>query len=240
MVEFLGDVLYDLKEFSDTRFEVVALFRMIVASICGGLIGLEREMKGRPAGLKTFSLVCVGATLAMITNEYISRNFGGSGDLARMAAQVISGIGFLGAGTIIVTGTNQVRGLTTAAALWVTAALGISIGAGFYFGAFGGVGVIFMSSMTCKIIDRMVMGTSRIMKIYVEGVKEEFMLLLIQYFYDQNIRIVNLVRRSENKWYKKDTCVMIELDLGKRQKHGPILEDIRKMEGLRYVEEIRT
>ena len=72
MVEFLGDVLYDLKEFSDTRFEVVALFRMIVASICGGLIGLEREMKGRPAGLKTFSLVCVGATLAMITNEYIS------------------------------------------------------------------------------------------------------------------------------------------------------------------------
>ena len=96
MMEFLGDVLYDLKEFSDTRFEVVALFRMIVASICGGLIGLEREMKGRPAGLKTFSLVCIGATLAMITNEYISRNFGGSGDLARMAAQVISGIGFLG------------------------------------------------------------------------------------------------------------------------------------------------
>ena len=158
MMEFLGDVLYDLKEFSDTRFEVVALFRMIVASICGGLIGLEREMKGRPAGLKTFSLVCIGATLAMITNEYISRNFGGSGDLARMAAQVISGIGFLGAGTIIVTGTNQVRGLTTAAALWVTAALGISIGAGFYFGAFGGVAVIFTSSMTCKMIDRMVMG----------------------------------------------------------------------------------
>ena len=194
MMEFLGDVLYDLKEFSDTRFEVVALFRMIVASICGGLIGLEREMKGRPAGLKTFSLVCIGATLAMITNEYISRNFGGSGDLARMAAQVISGIGFLGAGTIIVTGTNQVRGLTTAAALWVTAALGISIGAGFYFGAFGGVAVIFTSSMTCKMIDRMVMGKSRVMKIYVEGVKEEFMLSLIQYFYDQNIRVVNLVR----------------------------------------------
>ena len=117
-MEFLQDVLYDLKEFSDSRFEVVALFRMIIASICGGLIGLEREMKGRPAGLKTFSLVCIGATLAMITNEYISIYYGGSGDLARMAAQVISGIGFLGAGTIIVTGTNQVRGLTTAAALW--------------------------------------------------------------------------------------------------------------------------
>ena len=80
-MEFLQDVLYDLKEFSDSRFEVVALFRMIIASICGGLIGLEREMKGRPAGLKTFSLVCIGATLAMITNEYISIYYGGSGEM---------------------------------------------------------------------------------------------------------------------------------------------------------------
>lgn len=240
MLDFIGDVLYDLKEFSDTRFEVVALFRMFVASICGGLIGLEREMKGRPAGLKTFSLVCIGATLAMITNEYISTNYGGSGDLARMAAQVISGIGFLGAGTIIVTGTNQVRGLTTAAALWVTAALGISIGAGFYFGAFGGIGVIFLSSFTCKVIDKIVTGSSRVMKIYAEGINEEFMLSLIGYFGEKNIRVVNLTRRSENKWYKKDTCVMIELDLGKRQKHNWILEDIRKLEGLRYVEEVKN
>lgn len=237
-MEFWNDVVLDLMEYSDTRFEIVALFRMIIASICGGLIGLEREMKGRPAGLKTFSLVCLGSTLAMITNEYISRKYGGSGDLARMAAQVISGIGFLGAGTIIVTGTNQVRGLTTAAALWVTAALGISIGAGFYFGAFGGIAVIFMSSFTCKLIDKMVTGKSRVMKLYAEGVNEEFMLHLIQYFADKNIRVVNLVRRSENKWYKKDTCVMIELDLGKRQKHDWIIKDIRQMEGLRYVEEI--
>lgn len=237
-MEFLEDVLFDLKEFSDSRFEVVALFRMIIASICGGLIGLEREMKGRPAGLKTFSLVCIGATLAMITNEYISIHFGGSGDLARMAAQVISGIGFLGAGTIIVTGTNQVRGLTTAAALWVTAALGISIGAGFYFGAFGGIAVILTSSFVCRMIDRIVMGKARVMRLYAEGVNEEFMLALTGYFAEKNIRVVSLVRRSENKWYKKDTCVMVELDLGKRQRHDWILADIRKLEGLRYVEEI--
>ena len=112
-----------------SEFEIVALIKLLLATLCGGLVGLEREMKGRPAGLKTFSLVCVGATLAMITNEYIYVTLAhGSGDSARMAAQVISGIGFLGAGTIIVTGQSQVRGLTTAAALWVTASVGIAIG----------------------------------------------------------------------------------------------------------------
>lgn len=237
MNEF-GEVMMYLGEGSEYSFEIVALFRMIVASVCGGLIGLERELKGRPAGMKTFSLVCIGATLAMITNDYISKNLSGGGDAARMAAQVISGIGFLGAGTIIVTGTNQVKGLTTAAALWVTAALGISIGAGFYFGGIAGIIVIFSTSLTCKLLDRVVMEKSRMMTIYAEGRDEEFMLELIKYFGDKNIRIINLVRRSENKWYKKDTCVVIELDLGKRQRHSLILEEIRKLKGIRFVETV--
>lgn len=76
------------------EFEASALIRLFTAVICGGIIGLERGLKGRPAGLKTFSLVCVGATLVMVTNEYISIKAGGSGDAARMAAQVVSGIGF--------------------------------------------------------------------------------------------------------------------------------------------------
>ena len=115
-----------------SEFEGIALLKLIMSSLCGGLIGLEREMKGRPAGLKTFSLVCMGSTLVMITNDYIFIFLSlGNGDAARMAAQVISGIGFLGAGSIMVTGHNQVKGLTTAAALWVTAALGIAIGSGF-------------------------------------------------------------------------------------------------------------
>lgn len=238
-MEYLKDAAVYLGDYSELSFEVVALFRMVMASICGGLIGLERELKGRPAGMKTFSLVCIGATLAMVTNDYISRYItGGSGDSARMAAQVISGIGFLGAGTIIVTGTNQVKGLTTAAALWVTAALGISIGAGFYFGGFAGVAVIFTTSLVCKVLDKTIMGSSRMVTIYAEGKDEEFLLELINYLGDKNIHIVNLVRKSENKWYKKDTCVVVELDLGKRQKHSLILDDIKRMKGLRFVEEI--
>lgn len=196
-------MLMEVFQAEEIAFLRAALLRVLAASVCGGLIGLERELKGRPAGLKTFSLVCIGAALAMVTNEYIARISGGNEDLARMAAQVISGIGFLGAGTIIVTGTNQIRGLTTAAALWVTAALGICIGAGFYTGAFGSIGIILLSSMVCRMIDRLVAGKSRILKLYVEGVNEEFMLVLIDYLESSGIRIRNVTRRSENKWYKR-------------------------------------
>lgn len=89
------ETVLKIGELTLDSFQISTLMRLVFAAVCGGLIGLERELKGRPAGLKTFSLVCVGATLAMITNEYISVYVsGGSGDAARMAAQVISGIGF--------------------------------------------------------------------------------------------------------------------------------------------------
>lgn len=222
-----------------SEFEGIALFKMLLSTICGGFIGLEREMKGRPAGLKTFSLVCMGSTLAMITNEYIVITLAqGNGDTARMAAQVISGIGFLGAGTIMVTGHNQVKGLTTAAALWVTAALGIAIGSGFYFGGAAAMAVIYLSSFVYRIIDRKIMEHSRMMRIYVEGVDEEFMLRLIEFFGKYQIRVRSLERKSENKWFAQDTCAMIEMELGKKQRHEMILTAIREIEGLRYVEEI--
>ena len=223
-----------------TEFEFTAMLKLLMAAVCGGLIGLEREMKGRPAGLKTFSLVCVGSTLAMVTNEFIYFNLaGGSGDSARMAAQVISGIGFLGAGTIMVTGHNQVKGLTTAAALWMTASIGIAIGSGFYFGAVFGVVVIFISSYVYRVVDKKIMAVSRVMSIYVESTDEEFMLRLVHYFNANDIRVLNLTRRAENLWYEKDTGAVIELDLGKNHRHDLILSDIRKIEGLRYIDEVK-
>lgn len=228
-----------MEELSVTGFQYSTLFRLIFAAICGGIIGLERGLKGRPAGVKTFSLVCIGATLAMVTNEYISIYVsGGSGDAARMAAQVISGIGFLGAGTIMVTGANQIKGLTTAAALWVTAALGITIGSGFYFGAIAGTCIVYGSSGLFTLFDKFITGNSRYMKICVEGVDENFMIRLLEYFSKKEIHVKSVSRRSENKWYKKDVCVIIELDFGKRQKHRGTLRDIEQMEGLRYIEEI--
>mgnify|MGYP001027887749 CR=1 FL=1 len=100
----------------------------------GGMIGLERGSKNQSAGFRTYMLVCLGAASVMMTNQYICDHFE-SGDPSRLGAQVISGIGFLGAGTIIVTKRNQVRGLTTAAGLWSSACLGLAVGIGFYEGA---------------------------------------------------------------------------------------------------------
>lgn len=108
--------------------------RYLLVILCGGLIGLERGKNQHAAGLRTHLVVCIGAASVMMLNQYLIEAYGG-GDPARLGAQVISGIGFLGVGTIVVTGRNQVRGLTTAAGLWASACMGLAIGAGFYEGA---------------------------------------------------------------------------------------------------------
>ena len=109
-----------------TRVLPVFLFRCGVAALCGGLIGIERELKSKPAGFRTNILICLGSCIYMAVGLLVT----GSVDPTRIAAQVVTGIGFLGAGCIIQSGSH-VRGLTTAATIWVVAAIGIVAGAGF-------------------------------------------------------------------------------------------------------------
>lgn len=113
------------------------LGKLVLAVILGGAIGLERELKGKPAGLRTNILICMGATLLTDVSMTISMQNGSRiGDPGRLAAQIVSGVGFLGAGTIM-QGSGMVTGLTSAATIWVVAAIGIAIGAGNYVGAAG-------------------------------------------------------------------------------------------------------
>lgn len=107
--------------------------RVIVSALLGGIIGLDRGMKHRGAGTKTITVVCLGATLVMLTEQYIQINFPGMANMGRLAAQVISGVGFIGVGTIIVS-RHRVRGLTTAATLWASACIGLAVGIGFVEG----------------------------------------------------------------------------------------------------------
>lgn len=108
--------------------------KMLCAMLCGGAIGLEREYKRRSAGFRTHILICLGACMTAMTGQYIVIILHYSSDMARLGAQVIAGIGFIGAGAIIVTQKNQVRGLTTSAGLWATAVTGLAFGSGFYEG----------------------------------------------------------------------------------------------------------
>lgn len=120
--------------------------KLILAGVMGGLIGYERENSQRPAGFRTHILVCVSAALVMVTSEFLFDKYHSftTMDPARLGAQVISGIGFLGAGTIIRDGFN-VKGLTTAASLWSVACIGLTVGSGFYSGAAFGTIIIFLT-----------------------------------------------------------------------------------------------
>ncbi len=135
--------------------DIQIVLRLIIATLLGGLIGLEREKHGRAAGLRTHILVCVGSALIMLTSIYISTLYKGitSADPARIAAGVVTGIGFLGAGTIIRFGAS-VRGLTTAASLWAVAGLGLAVGCGFYSGAFVASALILITLFLLTGLER--------------------------------------------------------------------------------------
>lgn len=120
------------------------LFRMVMGFIAGGVIGLERSYKNKSAGFRTHILVCIGAVVASMTGQYLYLVLGLSADMSRIPTQVISGISFIGAGTIVVTRNKTVKGLTTAAGIWTTAIIGIAIGAGFYEGALIAIALVLL------------------------------------------------------------------------------------------------
>ena len=129
--EIMTTVINYLQEFNIVSVAV----RIIIAVIFGGLIGIERGKHGRAAGMRTHILVCLGATLTSMIGFYVNQVLGITTDPMRIAAQVVSGISFLGAGTILLKGRFQITGLTTAACVWATAAVGLALGTGFYEGA---------------------------------------------------------------------------------------------------------
>lgn len=132
-------------------FYLELLLRLLLAGILGGVIGYERQHTNRPAGFRTHILVCIGSALVMVTSEFIFERYHtvSNMDPARLGAQVISGIGFLGAGTIIRDGVN-IRGLTTAASLWAVSCVGIAAGIGFYEGAIAATLLIFLTLIVLK------------------------------------------------------------------------------------------
>lgn len=136
-------------------FIVDVALRLLLSAVLGGVIGYERENTNRPAGFRTNILVCVGSALVMITSEFIFNKYTGMTNIdpTRLGAQVVSGIGFLGAGTIIRDGFN-VRGLTTAASLWAVSCVGIAVGSGFYSGAVIATIFIYLILISLKGAER--------------------------------------------------------------------------------------
>lgn len=152
--------------------------RLLLATLVGVAIGIDREFHNKGAGVKTHVLVCIGAAMAMIVSEYVLHQFPDArGDINRIGAQVISGVGFLGVGTILVTGKNEVRGLTTAAGLWACACIGLAAGIGFAEGALIGLFFVLLTFEGLNRLDRVIRRASKTFDVYVEfdepsGVRE--------------------------------------------------------------------
>ena len=155
------------------------IIRVIASMILGGIIGLDRGMKHRGAGTKTMTVVCLGATLVMLTEQYIQIHFPGLANMNRLAAQVISGVGFLGVGTIIIS-NHRVRGLTTAATLWASAAIGLAAGIGFVEGGVLITLVMLFCLHVLPFVERFATRNSRYYNVIIDLEESRYLHVIIQ------------------------------------------------------------
>ncbi len=211
--------------------------RVLVSIIIGGLIGLERGLKHRPAGLRTYMVVSLGACLIMLTNQYVCQVFG-TGDPVRMGAQVVSGIGFLGAGTIIVTRRNQIKGLTTAAGLWAAAGTGLAVGIGFYEAAVIGGLAIFTVMTLLQKMDNKMHHNAKVLEIYVELDKTCALGDFLREVRANDIEVRDTIREHDAETEDGNRAYFSMLRLKKRQKHIEVIDCIRDIPGVAYLEEL--
>ena len=216
---------------------LAVVLRIFTAIVVGGLIGLERGMKHRPAGLRTYMVVCVGACLIMLTNQYIYQ-VTQVGDPVRMGAQVVSGIGFLGAGTIIVTRRNQIKGLTTAAGLWAAAGVGLAVGIGFYEAAIIGGLAIFVVMTLLQKMDNKMHRSNKVIEIYVELEKEYPLGDFLRDVRARDIEIRDTMRERDGELDGGLRAYFSTLKLQKRQNHLDVIEDLRQLPGVSCIEEL--
>ena len=183
-MEWLKEAALWLWNNQEFRFVIDAAWKLALSVLLSGIIGFEREHSHRPAGFRTHILVAVGSTLIMLTSVYISKTYEGQAnvDITRMAAQVVSGIGFLGAGTILREGFS-VKGLTTAASLWAVSCIGIAVGAGFVTGACVATFVIYMTLNSLK-------------KVIVRGKAGKALYIEVKDLAEQVPKISGLIKRT--------------------------------------------
>lgn len=227
---------------------VVGIIRILLAAVLGSVIGLERGRKHRPAGVRTHTLVCVASALVMVTNEQLMLAHG-TGDPVRMGAQVISGIGFLGAGTILTDRQNRIKGLTTAAGLWASACIGLAVGGGFYIG--GIVAAILILVIFTKLVDveQHLVLRSRVMDLNVsfdsaknmnnfisEITSHDCSILSFSYI-DMDEELQNKVEKGEIV-LKKVVSVNLHILLPVKNYHSEILKILENSKGMIRMEEM--
>lgn len=185
------------------------IIRVVVSMLLGGVIGLDRGMKHRGAGTKTITVVCLASTLVMLTEQYIQINFPGLANMNRLAAQVISGVGFIGVGTIIIS-KHRVRGLTTAATLWASACVGLAVGIGFIEGGVLITVVMLISLHVLPLVEKFATRHSRYCNVFLDLEKSRDLHVVIQDLKEAEITIDSM-ELSESRGVGEDISVHLVL-----------------------------
>lgn len=225
------------------------LLRLSLAMVCGGLIGMERGRKRRAAGLRTYMLVCLGATLSVILSQYFyvmlttvwsadASIVGRTTDVSRIAAKVIGGIGFLGTGTIIITGRQEVKGLTTAAGLWASASLGIAIGAGCYECVIIAFALMLLCISLLPAVENYIIENARNINIFVEFTSLDDIGDILGCVKAQNVQIydVDIERGSETR--SGYPSAVFSMRMNRKMPHTELMTAISELETVRSINEI--
>ena len=223
--------------------------KIFLSVIFGGLIGLERGQKHRAAGSRTYMIVCLGAAMTVMLAQYDAFQLaermhewvdavGAKVDVTRFASKAVNGIGFLGAGTIIVTGRQEVKGLTTAAGLWASACMGIAIGAGFYECAILGFALILVTTILFNKLGSWIVTRARNMDLYVEFAEMENLGEIISTIKEMDIQIFDVDIQREKTSNGVTVGAVLSTRLPKGQTHSHVMSAISKFDFVTLVDEI--
>jgi putative Mg2+ transporter-C (MgtC) family protein len=211
---------------------------MLLAVVCGGVVGMEREYKRRSAGFRTHILICLGAAMTTLTSQFLYLYMHYYTDMARLGAQVVAGMGFIGAGTIIVTHRKQVKGLTTAAGLWTAAIVGLALGAGFYEGGIFATLLILAAEMLFSKLEYRILDNAPEINLYMEYTDKTCLEKVLQLYRELELKVLNMeITRSKGS-ETHNACAIFTLRLNKRCKAEELVNAINAIDGVATVEEL--
>lgn len=218
--------------------DLAVAIRLVIATACGSLIGWERVVRRHSAGIRTFALVSLGSAVAAVLNIYLALIPNLNADVSRIPAGVVSGIGFLGAGTILVTGRNQIKGLTTAATLWVASCMGMAFGAGYLSVGFVCFVLVLIANLLLMHLSTRVEENSRYVSLYIEVEETNGIKKLRKSFKEMGYQITSMNKTKDKTLSGTDTALMIDLDFKKRHSHLKLIDELNNLDFVSYVEEV--
>ncbi len=218
---------------------VAVLVRLLLAVVCGGFIGIEREVKRRPAGFRTHILICLGAAVTTLTSQYLYLVLGLYTDVARLGAQVVAGIGFIGAGTIIVTNRRRVKGLTTAAGLWTSAIIGLVCGAGYIEGAIFATLMVLLAELVLVKIEYRFARKLTDTNLYIEYYKAETIEIIVHNLREHHVKMsgLEISRVAEDNGRHRYSAV-VTVQASRSGLDTELLKGLQSTENVLSVEEL--